>query len=53
MTYAEIVKQWNDNADELNQWSDLGEDEKIEFAYSLGKDEGVRWQKRFNGRVIP
>lgn len=31
-TYQEIVAAWNAQADEHNQWDDLGEDEKIEWA---------------------
>ena len=31
-TYQEIVASWNAQADEYNQWDDLGEDEKIEWA---------------------
>lgn len=36
MSYVEIVKEWNEIADGYNQWSVLGEDEKIEFAFRLG-----------------
>ena len=31
-----IISEWNKNADEYNQWENLSEDEKIEFAYRLG-----------------
>ena len=34
MTYDEIRTAWNAQADEHNQWDDLGEDEKIEWAAS-------------------
>ena len=34
MTYDEIKTAWNAQADEHNQWDDLGEDEKIEWAAS-------------------
>ena len=30
--YQQVVAAWNAQADELNQWADLGEDEKIEWA---------------------
>jgi hypothetical protein len=34
--YRNIVKAWNDDADEYNQWDELDECEKIEFAYLCG-----------------
>ena len=34
-TYQQVVASWNAQADEHNQWGDLGEDEKIEWAFSL------------------
>jgi len=37
--YQDIVDLWNGRADEWNQWPDLGEDEKIEFAYECGLKE--------------
>ena len=30
--YDRIVNSWNIQADKYNQWSELGEDEKIEYA---------------------
>lgn len=35
MTYEEIKDAWNAQSDEHNQWDDLGEDEKIEWAVSI------------------
>ena len=35
MTYDEIRTAWNAQADEHNQWDELGEDEKIEWAASI------------------
>src|SRR5574344_2312410 len=35
MTYDEIKAAWNAQADEHNQWDDLGEDEKVEWAARL------------------
>ena len=35
MTYEEIKTAWNAKADELNQWDELGEDEKVEWAFGL------------------
>jgi hypothetical protein len=30
--YDDVVKAWNAQADEFNQWPDLGADEMVEFA---------------------
>lgn len=35
MDYEFVKSEWNKNADEFNQWDDLGEDEKIEFTIQL------------------
>lgn len=32
MNAETLEKLWNDSADQFNQWSELCEDEKIEFA---------------------
>ena len=39
MTYEEIRHAWNAKADENNQWNDLGEDEKVEWAARLGAEK--------------
>ena len=39
MNYKDIVTEWNKKADIHNQWEDLGEDEKVEFAFSCGRRE--------------
>lgn len=36
MKYKEIIDRWNKDADEYNSWDNLGEEEKIEFAFQLG-----------------
>lgn len=36
LSLADIVKAWNTQADEFNQWPTLTEAEKVEFAYWLG-----------------
>ena len=36
-TYQQIVASWNARADHGNQWDDLGEDEKIEWAVACAK----------------
>lgn len=41
MEYKDIVKMWNSQADENNQWDDLVEDEKIEFAYNCRSENVV------------
>lgn len=38
MNYDDAVKKWNSQADHLNQWPNLGEDEKIEFALKVQSD---------------
>ena len=35
MNSQEIISAWNAQADDHNQWCELGEDEKLEWAYSL------------------
>lgn len=36
-TYDQVVAAWNAQADEHNQWGELGEDEKIEWAVACAK----------------
>lgn len=36
ITHTEIIARWNAQADEHNQWDELGEDEKIEWAFACG-----------------
>ena len=36
-TYQQVVASWNAQADEHNQWAELGEDEKIEWAMACAK----------------
>ena len=36
-TYQQVIAAWNAQADEYNQWSELGEDEKIEWAVACAK----------------
>jgi hypothetical protein len=38
MTHDEIIKAWNNQADKHNRWSDLGEDEMLEFAMRLERE---------------
>lgn len=39
MNYEDIIAAWNNQADKHNQWPDLGEDEKLEWAMSLEREE--------------
>lgn len=34
MTYAEIIAAWNAQADHMNQWGTLSEQEKVEWAWN-------------------
>ena len=36
-TYEQVIAAWNAQADEHNQWGDLGEGEKIEWAVACAK----------------
>jgi len=38
MTRDDIIKAWNTQADKHNRWSDLGEDEMLEFAMRLERE---------------
>lgn len=35
LTYDEVKKAWNDQADIFNQWDTLGDDEIVEFTIAL------------------
>lgn len=38
-SYREVIDKWNKQADEYNQWDELGEDEKIEWAMRVALGE--------------
>lgn len=38
MNRQEIIDSWNAQADEYNQWDDLGEDEKLEWAMQMERE---------------
>ena len=42
MRHEDIVKKWNEAADEFNQWDNLGGEEQIEFAFVLGRESGIK-----------
>ena len=39
MKHAAIISLWNEQADGMNGWDTLGEDEKLEWAVSLEREE--------------
>ena len=42
MTRDDIIKAWNNQADKHNRWSDLGEDEMLEFAMRLQREACIK-----------
>ena len=38
MNRQEIIDSWNAQADEYNQWDDLGEDEKLDWAMQMERE---------------
>lgn len=38
MTHDEIINAWNKQADYMNKWNYLGEDEKLEWAIKLERE---------------
>jgi len=42
MNHGKIIAAWNDQADAHNQWNELGEDEKVEFAYQLAAQQDAQ-----------
>jgi len=42
MNYEDIIAAWNNQADKHNQWPNLGEDEKLEWAMSLEREACAR-----------
>lgn len=41
MTYAEIIAAWNLQADHMNQWGALGEQEKVEWAWKYALERAA------------
>lgn len=41
MTYAEIIAAWNAQADAMNQWSELSEQEKVEWAWKYALERAA------------
>ena len=48
MTHQEIIDLWNTQADKFNQWCELGEDEKLEWATSLEREECAKLVEIFD-----
>jgi hypothetical protein len=38
MTHDEVIAAWNNQADYMNKWERLGEDEKLEWAMKLERE---------------
>ena len=39
MNHKQIIEAWNKQADQMNQWDSLAEEEKVEFAFNLANPE--------------
>lgn len=50
MTYAEIIAAWNAQADAMNQWAELSEQEKVEWAWWCALDKAA---KVCDGQDVP
>lgn len=46
-----IIEAWNAQADKYNQWSDLGEDEKLEWAVSMVRKPYVTKIKKLENEI--
>lgn len=42
MTYAEIIAAWNAQADHMNQWLALSEQEKVEWAWNCALEKAAK-----------
>lgn len=42
MTYAEIIAAWNAQADHMNQWPVLSEQEKVEWAWKCALEKAAK-----------
>jgi len=49
-----IIEAWNAQADHMNQWDSLGEDEKIAWVYRQALDDAARACRPFGktGAVV-
>jgi hypothetical protein len=46
MTHKEIIVAWNAQADHMNKWDALGEDEKLEWAMKVEREACVKECKK-------
>lgn len=51
-SYEQVTHAWNAQADEHNQWDDLGEDEKIEWAAKYGAAQALAAPAEVSDDVI-
>jgi hypothetical protein len=51
MTQDEIIDAWNKQADYMNKWDRLGEDEKLEWAMRLSSQKHIEkgWDEAWKG----
>ena len=42
MNIDKIIADWNEQADHMNKWDSLGEDEKLEWAMKLEREECIK-----------
>jgi hypothetical protein len=50
MTRDEIIAAWNAQADYMNTWQHLGEDEKLEWAMKLEREACAKVCETYNKR---
>jgi len=48
MTQDEIIDAWNKQADYMNKWDRLGEDEKLEWAVKLEREACWRMAENYD-----
>jgi hypothetical protein len=49
MTHDEIINAWNEQADYMNKWDRLGEDEKLDWAMKLEREACAKVVDEFVG----
>jgi hypothetical protein len=49
MTRDEIIAAWNAQADYMNTWQHLGEDEKLEWAMKLEREACAKVCEQYKG----
>jgi hypothetical protein len=51
MTRREIIAAWNAQADDMNSWHHLGEDEKLEWAMKLEREACAKVCTELAGKI--